>query len=78
MKLPKDVREEMFEELGLGHLEEPETPAKEQKKKGPSFFAKLSHMFKQSNKPKAKPSQVKSKPSKGLHKKPSPQNVIAQ
>jgi hypothetical protein len=78
MKLPKDVREELFEELGLEHLEEPEKPGKEQKKKGPSFFAKLSQMFKQSNKPKAKSAQVKTKPSKGLHKKPSPQNVIAQ
>jgi hypothetical protein len=78
IKLPKDVREELFKELGLEHLEEPEKPGKEQKKKGPSFFAKLSQMFKNSNKSKAKPAQVKPKPTKGLHKKPSPQNVIAQ
>lgn len=79
LKLPKDVREELFEELGLEHFEEPEKPAKEQKKKGPGLFAKLSHMFKRSaGKPKAKPAQIKSKQSKGMHKKPSPQNVIAQ
>ena len=78
IKLPKDVREELFKELGLEHLEEPAKPEKEQKKKGPGFFAKLSQMFKNSNKSKAKPPQVKAKPSKGLQKKPSPQNVIAQ
>jgi hypothetical protein len=79
LQLPKNVREELFEELGLEHLEEPPKQVKEQKKKGPGLFSKLSQMFKRSSKPKAaKPAQMKQKPSKGMHKKVPPQNVMAQ
>jgi len=79
LKLPKKVREELFDELGLEYLVEPQKPGKEQKKKGPGLFSKLTQMFKRSpGKPKAKPAQLKAKQSKALQKRPSPQNVIAQ
>src|SRR6185503_8051439 len=77
MRLPKDVRDELFEELGLEPLEEPKAPAKVEKKKG--IFAKLSQLFKRpANKPKTKPASGKGKQAKGQHKRPHPQNVIAQ
>jgi hypothetical protein len=76
--LPKDVRKELFAELGLEHLETQLVQEKAQKKEGKGFFSKLSQMFKGKPKAKAKPPQGKVKPSKGLHKKASPQTVIAR
>ncbi|MGI0037362.1 MAG: hypothetical protein ACRD99_03290, partial [Nitrososphaera sp.] len=79
MRLPKDVRDELFEELGLEHLEEPKPPVKVEKKNSKGIFAKLSELFKRrAAKPKTKPASGKAKQAKGSHKRAAPQSVIAQ
>lgn len=79
MRLPKDVRQELFEELGLEQLEEPKVQAKAEKKQGKGIFFRLSQIFKRhAAKPKAKPPSGKAKQAKGPHKRPNPQRVIAQ
>ena len=79
MRLPKDVRLELFEELGLEQLEEVKPQAKAEKKQGKGIFSKLSQMFKRRTaKPKTKPVSGKAKQAKAPHKRASPQSVIAQ
>ncbi len=79
LHLPKDIREELFEELGLEHLKAQEKPAKPEKVKGKGMFSKLSQLFKRSpSKPKSKPVQSKVKQVKTQQKRPSAENVIAQ
>lgn len=79
LHLPKDIRDELFEELGLEHLKTPEKPAKPEKVKGKGMFSKLSHLFKRSpNKAKSKPVQGKAKQVKSQQKRPPAENVIAQ
>lgn len=79
LHLPKDIREELFEELGLEHLKAPEKPAKPEKVKGKGMFSKLSQLFKRSpSKPKSKPVQSKSKQVKAQQRDASAENVIAQ
>lgn len=84
LHLPKNVRQEIFEELGLEHLKAVTAAAGEEKPKdekaqGKGMFSKLSQLFKrQPSKTKAKPVQGKPKPAKGQQKRPSAEGVIAQ
>ena len=80
LHLPKDIREELFDELGLEHLKAPEKPTKPEKVKGKGMFFKLSRLFKRgASKPKSKSVQNKSKQVKTQQqKRPSAENIIAQ
>jgi hypothetical protein len=83
LHLPKNAREEIFEELGLEHLKVGaavvEEKPKGEKVQGKGMFSKLSQLFKrQPSKAKAKPAQGKPKPAKGQQKRPSAEGVIAQ
>ena len=86
-RLPKDVRQALFEELGLQHLVQEQERAKErekelkkEEKKG--FMSKLSSLFKKApKKPKsvAQPEKPKKKEEqKNLRKRQAPAQVIAE
>lgn len=85
-RLPKDVRQALFEELGLQHLVQEQERAKErekelkkEQKKG--FMSRLSSLFKKApKKPKpAPPEKAKKKEEqKNLRKRQAPAQVIAE
>ncbi len=87
-RLPKDVRQALFEELGLQHLVQEQERAKErekelkkEQKKG--FMSKLSSLFKKAPKkpkPVAQPEKPKKKEEqkKDLRKRQAPAQVIAE
>jgi hypothetical protein len=87
-RLPKDVRQALFEELGLQHLVQEQERAKErekelkkEQKKG--FMSKLSSLFKKApKKPKPaaqQPEKAKKKEEqKNLRKRQAPAQVIAE
>ncbi len=86
-RLPKDVRQALFEELGLQHLVQEQERAKErekelkkEQKKG--FMSKLSSLFKKAPKkpkPVAQPEKAKKKEEqKNLRKRQAPTQVIAE
>jgi hypothetical protein len=86
-RLPKDVRQALFEELGLQHLVQEQERAKErekelkkEQKKG--FMSKLSSLFRKAPKkpkPVAQPEKAKKKEEqKNLRKRQAPAQVIAE
>ena len=83
-RLPKDVRQALFEELGLQHLEQELERAKaKEKEQKKGFMSKLSSLFKKSPKKAKQPAQPekpkkKEEPQKNLRKRQAPAQVIAE
>jgi hypothetical protein len=86
-RLPKDVRQALFEELGLQHLVQEQERAKEREKElkkeqKQGFMSKLSSLFKKAPKkpkPAAQPEKPKKKEEpKNIRKRQAPAQVIAE